>query len=64
MDFNSYGARRGNHQVMMRGTFGNVRLHNEMTPEREGDWTVHYPDGEEYAHLRRFAALYPGGRRC
>ncbi len=45
-DFNSYGARRGNHQVMMRGTFGNVRLRNEMTPDREGDWTVHVPSGE------------------
>jgi aconitate hydratase len=47
VDFNSYGARRGNHQVMMRGTFGNVRLRNELTPEREGDWTVHLPDGQE-----------------
>ena len=45
-DFNSYGARRGNHQVMVRGTFGNVRLRNEMTPEREGDWTVYLPRGE------------------
>jgi aconitate hydratase len=45
-DFNSYGARRGNHQVMVRGTFGNVRLRNEMTPDREGDWTVHLPSGE------------------
>jgi len=47
LDFNSYGARRGNHEVMMRGTFGNVRLRNELTPEREGDWTVHFPSGEE-----------------
>lgn len=46
-DFNSYGARRGNHQVMIRGTFGNIRLRNELTPAREGDWTVHLPDGEE-----------------
>ena len=46
-DFNSYGARRGNHQVMMRGTFGNVRLRNELVPGREGDWTVHLPSGEE-----------------
>jgi len=45
-DFNSYGSRRGNHEVMMRGTFGNIRLRNEMTPEREGDWTVHVA-GEE-----------------
>src|SRR5579859_586753 len=42
-DFNSYGARRGNHQVMMRGTFGNVRLRNELVPDREGDWTVKLP---------------------
>jgi aconitate hydratase len=42
-DFNSYGARRGNHQVMMRGTFGNVRLRNELTPDREGDWTLKLP---------------------
>ncbi|MBV9279582.1 MAG: hypothetical protein JOZ41_05835 [Chloroflexi bacterium] len=46
-DFNSYGARRGNHQVMVRGTFGNIRLRNEMTPDKEGDWTAHQPDGEE-----------------
>ncbi len=46
-DFNSYGARRGNHEVMMRGTFGNVRLRNALTPKREGDWTRHFPDGEE-----------------
>jgi len=45
-DFNSYGARRGNHEVMMRGTFGNVRLRNKLTPDREGDWTVHHPTGE------------------
>jgi aconitate hydratase len=41
--FNSYGARRGNHQVMMRGTFGNVRLRNELVPGREGDWTLKLP---------------------
>jgi aconitate hydratase len=46
-DFNSYGARRGNHEVMMRGTFGNIRLRNELVPGREGDWTRHLPDGEE-----------------
>ena len=46
-DFNSYGARRGNHQVMMRGTFGNIRLRNELTPDKEGDWTVHQPDGRQ-----------------
>jgi len=42
-EFNSYGARRGNHQVMMRGTFGNVRLRNELVPGREGDWTLKLP---------------------
>ncbi len=46
-DFNTYGARRGNHEVMIRGTFGNIRLRNRLTPEREGDWTAHMPDGEE-----------------
>ncbi|HEX5414762.1 MAG TPA: aconitate hydratase AcnA [Chloroflexota bacterium] len=45
-EFNSYGARRGNHEVMVRGTFGNIRLRNALTPEREGDWTVYFPTGE------------------
>lgn len=45
-DFNSYGSRRGNHDVMMRGTFANIRIKNEMTPEREGGFTVHHPAGE------------------
>jgi aconitate hydratase len=45
-DFNQYGARRGNHEVMMRGTFGNIRLRNELVPEKEGDWTVYHPTGE------------------
>ncbi len=43
-DFNQYGARRGNHEVMMRGTFANVRLRNRIAPETEGGWTVHQPD--------------------
>jgi aconitate hydratase len=43
-DFNSYGARRGNHEVMMRGTFANVRLRNQMAPGTEGGWSVHLPD--------------------
>jgi aconitate hydratase len=47
IDFNSYGARRGNHEVMIRGTFANIRLKNFLTPEREGYWTVHLPEGEE-----------------
>ena len=46
-DFNSYGARRGNHEVMVRGTFANVRLRNLLVPESEGTWTVHIPSGEE-----------------
>jgi aconitate hydratase len=45
-DFNSYGSRRGNHEVMVRGTFGNVRLRNLLVPGREGPWTVHFPSGE------------------
>ncbi len=46
-DFNSYGSRRGNHEVMVRGTFANVRLRNQLVPESEGTWTVHVPSGEE-----------------
>ena len=46
-DFNSFGARRGNHEVMMRGTFGNIRLRNEMTPGKTGGVTRFMPDGEE-----------------
>jgi aconitate hydratase len=45
-DFNSYGARRGNHEVMVRGTFANVRLRNRLAPGTEGPWTSHLPDGE------------------
>jgi len=46
-DFNSYGARRGNHEVMMRGTLANIRLRNQLAPGTEGGWTVHLPDGEK-----------------
>jgi aconitate hydratase len=46
-DFNSYGSRRGNHEVMLRGTFANVRLRNLLVPGSEGTWTVHVPSGEE-----------------
>ena len=46
-NFNSYGARRGNHEVMMRGTFANVRLRNQLAPGTEGGVTVHLPDGEQ-----------------
>ncbi len=45
-DFNSYGSRRGNHEVMMRGTFANIRLSNLMAPGTEGGWTTHQPSGE------------------
>ncbi len=44
-DFNSYGARRGNHEVMMRGTFANIRLRNQLAPGTEGGWTTLLPDG-------------------
>jgi aconitate hydratase len=44
--FNSYGARRGNHEVMMRGTFANVRLRNQLAPGTEGGWTTYLPDGD------------------
>jgi aconitate hydratase len=46
-DFNTYGARRGNHEVMMRGTFANVRIKNLMVPGSEGGVTIHYPGGEQ-----------------
>ncbi len=58
-DWNTFGARRGNHEVMMRGTFGNVRIRNKLVPEREGNWTTHFPDGEEmsiYDAAMRYAA--------
>jgi aconitate hydratase len=45
-DFNSYGARRGNHEVMMRGTFANIRLRNQLAPGTEGGWTLYQPGGE------------------
>jgi aconitate hydratase len=58
-DFNSYGARRGNHEVMVRGTFANVRLRNLLVPGSEGTWTVHVPSGEEmsiYEASQRYLA--------
>jgi aconitate hydratase len=57
-DFNSYGSRRGNHQVMIRGTFANIRLRNELAPGTEGGVTVHIPDGEQmsiYEASRKYA---------
>ena len=47
--FNSYGSRRGNHEIMMRGTFANIRLRNRVAPGTEGGWTVHHPSGERMA---------------
>jgi len=44
--FNSFGSRRGNHDVMARGTFGNIRLRNQLVPDLEGDWTIHLPSKE------------------
>ena len=47
VDFNSYGSRRGNHEVMMRGTFANIRIRNEMVPSTEGGYTTHIPTGDQ-----------------
>ncbi|MFL5962877.1 MAG: aconitate hydratase AcnA [Gaiellaceae bacterium] len=58
-DFNSYGARRGNHEVMVRGTFANVRLRNKLVEGAEGTWTLHIPSGQEmtiYAASQRYLA--------
>ncbi len=59
VDFNSFGSRRGNHEVMMRGTFANIRIRNEMAPGTEGGVTVHQPSGEQmsvYAAAVRYQA--------
>jgi len=59
LDFNSYGARRGQHEVMIRGTFANIRLRNALADGREGPYTVHLPDGEPgfiYDVAMRYAA--------
>lgn len=58
-DFNSYGSRRGNHEVMMRSTFANIRIRNEMVPDIEGGYTCHVPSGEAlaiYDTAMRYAA--------
>jgi aconitate hydratase len=58
-DFNSYGSRRGNHEVMIRGTFANIRLRNQLAPGTEGGVTRHLPDGEQmsiYDAAQRYAA--------
>jgi aconitate hydratase len=46
VDWNTFGSRRGNHEVMMRGTFGNVRISNALVPDKEGNWTLHLPTGD------------------
>ena len=59
LDFNSYGARRGQHEVMIRGTFANIRLRNGLVQGKEGPFTVHLPDGDEtfiYDAAQRYAA--------
>lgn len=58
-DFNNYGARRGNHEVMVRGTFANVRLRNQLTPDREGGWTVYFGENGE----REVMTIYDAAMR-
>ena len=58
-DFNSFGSRRGNDRVMVRGTFANIRLKNLLVPGTEGGITLHFPDGEQHEHLRCGHALSP-----
>ena len=60
-DFNSFGARRGNHEVMMRGTFGNIRIRNEMAPDTEGGVTRHMPDGAEMSIFQAAMAYQDDG---
>ena len=60
-DFNSYGARRGNHEVMMRGTFANIRLKNELTPGKEGWWTATAPGAEPTSFFDAAAACKAAG---
>ena len=60
-DFNSYGSRRGNHEVMMRGTFGNIRIKNRLVDGREGSYTRTFPDGDEaYIHDAAMAYMKAG----
>ena len=60
-DYNSYGSRRGNHEVMMRGTFANIRIRNEMAPETEGGFTTIYPEAiPENVPFTKATTLSPG----
>ena len=61
-DFNTYGARRGNHDVMVRGTFANIRLHNQLADGKEGGWTAHLPDGAVMTIFDASALVPAGGR--
>ncbi len=61
VDFNSYGSRRGNHEVMVRGTFANVRIRNRMVPDIEGGFTQHVPSGDADDDLRRRDEVRRGG---
>ncbi|HEV2364344.1 MAG TPA: aconitate hydratase AcnA [Caulobacteraceae bacterium] len=63
-DFNSYGSRRGNHEVMMRGTFANIRIRNRLTPEIEGGFTRHFPSGEVMTIYDAAMRYQSEGRAC
>ena len=64
LDFNSYGARRGNHEVMMRGTFANIRIRNKITPDIEGGVTKHFPSGETMSIYDAAVRYGQEGRPC
>ena len=59
-NFNSYGSRRGNHEIMVRGTFANVRLRNELAPETEGGWDAPHAFRGDYDDLRCFCTVSTG----
>ena len=63
-EFNSYGARRGNHEVMMRGTFANIRIRNKITPQVEGGVTRHFPSGEQMSIYDAAMRYKAEGRGC
>jgi len=63
-DFNQYGARRGHHEVMMRGTFGNIRLRNKLVEGKEGPYTIHLPDGAETFIYDAAMAYKASGTPC
>ncbi len=63
VDFNSYGSRRGNHEVMMRGTFANIRLQNQLVPGVKGGWTVYLPDGAGSREAGEQMTIYEASMR-